>query len=287
MTAAKLHLSALLASALVSSTVAADERKPSPRQEDQAHGHHFYSERLQNGAALIDYVVCNKTDRESDFFWTGASFGVSQFNPLPAHHCLEKKDYLRRTKGLTVDFDSSPTKVYVRDKSATVPTVYWCGFRGIDRCNEGLLGSIASWSSSLREFAQGASDEPFQPIISVDVALEGGQYHIDVRRSGNTGQLIVVAKSPLTDGIALESAAGTEAKAGSLGDFFFDAERIIGTDLRDDMHAVAFGPSTTKDLDFRLIFENQSDSAIALAILVSGSDGPTYRIDTVPLTPYE
>lgn len=281
MTTAGFYQSTLLASVLVSSAAVAEQGQPSPRQEDQAHGHHFYSERLHNGADLIDYVVCNKTDDESDFFWTGAAFGVSQFDPLPAHHCLEKKDYLRRTNSSPVDFDSGPSKVYVLDRSAQVPTVYWCEFKGFDRCDEGVLGSIVSWSSSLREFAEGASDRPFRPIISVDAVLEGGRYQIEIRRADNNGQLLIIAKSPSMDGIALEPARGVEAKSAMLGDFFFGTDNAIGADLTADMPVVAALSSAASDQGVRLYFENRTPSAIALAIVVASDDGLLYRMGVV------
>lgn len=277
------YRAAVLAALLFPVSVAAEVATPSSREEAQAHGHHFYSERLFGGTDLISYVVCNKTDEESDFFWTGAAFGVSELEPLPPHHCVEKKDYLRRTKTVSPDFVSEPSKTYVIDKSGEVPTVFWCELWGLDRCADGLIGSVISWSSQLREFAEGADDKPFQPLVSVDVNIEGGKYLIDIRRSEDTGQLLVIAKRPSLDGVVLKPGPGTEAKFGSLGDFFSGTEQSIGIGLTSDMPTVAVFSPATRDQAIRLTFENQTGTGIALSVVVADGVGLVYRIDTVPL----
>lgn len=283
MTTVEMCLSALLALVLASSDALAEDMQQSSRQEDDAHGHHFYSERLNNGADLIDYVVCNKTDVESDFFWTGAAFGISQLSPLPAHHCLEKKDYLNRTKASSVDYRSGPATVYVRDKSAEVLTVYWCEFKGLDRCDDGLLGSIVSWSSTLREFAEGASDKAFQPSISVDATLEEGAYRIEIRRSEDTGQLLVIAKSPPIEGVAfLKPNEGIDVKLGSAGDFL-GPDQAIAADLSPDMPAALIFSPAASDAGVSIYFLNRSEQPVPLAIFVSTFDGVLSRIDTIPL----
>lgn len=282
MTKVGVHFTAFLS--FVLSTVAADAQQQSYGvQEADVHNHHFYSERRRERTDLIEYVVCNTTDSESDFFWTVAAFGVSEFDPLPAHHCLQKKDYLSRTESLPEDAHSGSAKVYVSDQSAEVPTVYWCEFNGLDRCADNLSGTVALWLSTLREFAEGSSEPANRPIIEVSAALEGGRYQIDIRRSEVSGNLLIIAKSPPSDEMKLEAASGVEASSVSLGDLFTVSGERVTNGLSTNMFGLSIVSPAASDQGVRLFFDNQSSRAIELAILIASDDGIVYRIDTLPL----
>lgn len=284
MTRAGLHSTALL-SFLLSTTAADAQQQWFGAQEADAHEHHFYSERRQERADLIEYVVCNTTDGETDFFWTVAAFGVSEFDPLPAHHCLQKMDYLSRTESVPEDAQGGSARVYVVGESAEVPTVYWCEFRGLDRCAAGLPGALSSWVSTLREFAEGGGQAAAQPIIEVRAVLEAGRYQIDIRRSDDTGRLLVIAKSPATDGIILEAASGVEATPQLLGNLFFLSGEGVTDGLSPEMLSLAVSSSAAGDQGIRLFFDNQTPAAIELAIVIANDDGVVYRMDTLPMDP--
>jgi len=143
----------------------------------------------------------------------------------------------------------------------------------------------------LREFAEGSSDLPFQPLIEVNMGFEGGKYQIDIRRSRTTDQLLVIAKSELIDGVNLAPAPGFEAMSGPLRDFFPGTELAIGADLMADMPTIKVGASPESDASMvdsiyvvRLNFENQTGFPIGLAIVVANEDGLIYRLDTIAVS---
>lgn len=245
--------------------------------EDQVHGHVFFSEYRDGTIPSIDYLVCNKTDASSDFFWTLASFGVNE-NELPAHHCLRRTDYFDLRAGNEATHESKAAEAFVLDKSAEVRTIYWCAFLGVDRCESTILGMGASWASTLREFAEEGSDEP-QPIISLNATLEGGQYQIDIRRSDANGQLVVIAKTNQIEGVSMRPGEGVEAKPGFLGDFMPVRGEPLESGLSNDMSAmVVFSPSDGEG-GVTLFVENLTEEPVQFAVVVLNQSGIALRVD--------
>ncbi len=245
--------------------------------KDEVHGHVFFSEYRDGTIPSIDYLVCNKTDAPSDFFWTIASFGVNE-NELPAHHCLKKTDYFDLGPRSEATHESRAAQAYVLDKSAEVRTIYWCAFFGLDRCESSILGTGATWASTLREFAEGGSDEP-QPIISLNATLEGGQYQIDIRRSADNGQLLVIAKTNQIEGVSMRPGEGVEAKPSLLGDLLAITGEPLESGLSSDMVAMAIFSPSNGEGGVRFFVENLTEKPVQFAVVVLSQTGIALRVD--------
>lgn len=249
--------------------------------QDEVHNIHFHSERASDKADVIEYLACNMRDGARDFFWSGAAFGLAELRPLAADQCVERRDYASRMPSGPGDVVRSGQIVRVLDQSGEVPTVLWCDFLGLNRCNNYALGFAASSLSQLRFFAKGASSAAFQPVIEVESTLKNGQYKIEIRRAQQDGHLIVVVKRPSKEGHKLEIASDNQTKHGSLSEFRNEenSQRAIWQGLSSDMPAVAIFSPADSDQPLQLALRADPEAHISLAIIAASFDGPLYRFD--------
>lgn len=264
------------------STASAEGTEPLALLERSALGHHFYSERVFSSPGQVDYVVCNKTDGRSDFFWPFAAFGVAPDPGLPAHHCVMKSDFLRRVVEVDNDFGNVSAKVEVRDEKTQIPTVIWCEYGFGDRCAKDHLGYFLSWSSSLREFAEGADGNAIPPLISIETVIEGGRYQIDIERTDG-GDLLIVANTPPSEGQTIEIQPEVEAKFGTVGDFIKLGNTSITRGLTQEMRAILTFSNTRVGQRTRLYLDNVSNEPVSFAIIGLVNGTAAYRLDSVPL----
>jgi hypothetical protein len=249
--------------------------------EDEAHSHVFYSEYREGSIPSIEYLVCNKTNSLSDFFWTIAGFGIDQ-DRLPANHCVQRTDFLNPQPDNKPAHSYIAAKVYVREETAEVRTLYWCEYLGVDRCDGSIIGAGATWTSTLRAFAEGSSND-FPIFLTVEAVLEGQRYQIEIRRSEDSGQLLVVAVTDTVDGIFLEPSDGVEAKTGLLKDFLPASGEALRSGLSDDMSTLAIFTPAATDMGARIFFDNRSLSPAKLAVLLVNDDGSIVRLDSPSL----
>lgn len=259
----------------------AQNSEPYPLLTEDAWNHRFYSEWVQSRPNKIDYVVCNKTAATSDFFWPYAAFGVGSAAGLPANHCVQKTDYLTRIIEDGNDFTNIAAKVEVIKNTAEMPTVIWCEFGVGDSCDESVIGGIISWTSSMRAFAEGANAETAPPFLYGHAQLEAGRYEIEIRRD-DRGELLIVAVSPSSEGLQLQT-PGVESTSGVLGDLFPLPEGGLSQGLLPGMSAVLVPAAANPDVGMRVIFTNQTQTPVGLAIIALTGEEPAARMDTVPL----
>ncbi len=243
--------------------------------------HRFYSEWIEGKPNKIDYVVCNKTAATSDFFWPYAAFGVGSAAGLPASHCVQKADYLTRIVDDGKGLMNISAKAEIVKNTAEVPTVIWCEFGVGNRCDKSMVGTFVSWTSTMRVFAEGTDAAAAPPILSGRAQLEGGRYEIQIRRDGQ-GQLLIVAVSPSTEGLRLET-LGVESKPGVLGDLFPLPEGGLSHGLTSGMSAILVPAASDPEAGVRVTFTNQTSAPVSLAIVALAGEAPAARMDTVPL----
>ncbi|WP_155251659.1 hypothetical protein [Rhizobium leguminosarum] len=269
-------------SAVMISLQAQAGTKPIDKREGDAHTHHFYSAEFANPDNVIVYVVCNQTDAGSDFFWAKAAFGVGENNPIHAHTCLERKDYIDGSIDGNVPKSKPKTsEVYVKAENGEIPTLIWCDYLSFNRCDNNIPANLASWVSELRMFGDGASNQ-LNPVVKAGVKLVDGKYKVQIEYSEAAGSIVVVALDATVNTASFQNSDNKDMGASKAVDVIkFDDSRIQNNiDKEDPVLSVNNGNSAGK---FDFYFSPQGDDASSLSFVVLKGGAIRFRFDSIKL----
>ncbi|NYT29333.1 hypothetical protein [Rhizobium sp. WYCCWR 11128] len=270
-------------SAAMISLPAQAETNPIDKREGDAHNHHFYSAEFANPDNVIVYVVCNQTDAGSDFFWAKAAFGVGENNPIPAHTCLERNDYIDGSIDGNVPKSKPKTsEVYVKAENGEIPTLIWCDYLTFNRCDNNIPANIASWVSELRMFGEGASNR-LTPIIKAGVRLTDGKYKVQIEYSEAAGSIVVVALNANVNTASFQNSDSKDIGTSKAVDVVKFDDSKIQADLHkeDPVLLINNGNSSGK---FEFYLSPQGDNATSLSFIGLRDGTIRFRFDSIQLS---